>query len=163
MKKMLAVLLLIFPFVLFSQEAGYQALMKQEFIKLKQMEKPDPRSIGRLGAFYYHGTGTKPDKVLGLKLMLQAFALGDAHSAYNLALIQLAGLPSDTPVPPGSLNLIVFAAERGDEVAQHHLGNLFRDGNGVERSEEQSRSWYEKAKANGYRFPQDSTAPNEAH
>lgn len=49
-----------------------------------------------------------------------------------------------------ALNILRPMATRGHAEAQYYLGHLYRDGNGVERSDKLAHDWFVKAAAGGH-------------
>lgn len=125
-------------------------------------EKGDAAAQCRLAWRYYAGRGVSQSAKEAAKWFRRAAAQGDAEAQSGLALLADKGViacqpGSDEPANIGVETIenrtvagYLKAAEQGDAEAQYRLGECYRKGNGVARSDENAASWYLKAAEKGH-------------
>jgi TPR repeat protein len=97
-----------------------------------------------LGTMYADGDGVPRDMAEALRWWKSAAERGEPVGRFNLAREYHAGtsLPRDDRKAVELLNL---SADDGYAFAAHMLGDLYRDGDGVEKNGRIAMAWYEKA------------------
>ena len=103
-------------------------------------------SKGALALCYLCGRGVAPDEALGFDLASECastsygqFCLGYAH------LYGIGGAPKKS-----ALAIRHFASAQGNAEAQHYVGHMLENGNGIPPNKAEAITWYRAAAAQGH-------------
>lgn len=136
------ILLLLCPLLAWAQEMP-DSLLRQ------RAEAGDAEAMNYLGYLLISGAeGTERNPGEGLSWLVKAASSGDVKAASNLGWLLIEGNLVEQDLREGA-RWLEFAAGKGLPVAQSLLGDLYRDGRGVETSEAMADSLYREAFEHG--------------
>mmetsp|Transcript_39823 Transcript_39823/g.33651 ORF Transcript_39823/g.33651 Transcript_39823/m.33651 type:complete len:428 (-) Transcript_39823:52-1335(-) len=102
----------------------------------------------------YTGSGGEKDPDRAAELWQKSSDLGDPESAATFGKILMEGAQGIEKDQARACKHMRKAAEAGDADCMWRLGNAYKDGTGVNISQEESRNWFVRAQQNGYVTPE---------
>lgn len=102
----------------------------------------------------YTGSGGTKDVERACELWQQASDLGDPEAAAQFGKVLMEGAPGVEKDQARGCRHLRRAAEAGDPDAMFRLHKAYKEGLGVEVSEQESRMWLVRAQQNGYVTPE---------
>ena len=108
------------------------------------------------------GSGGKKDAVRATELWQKSSELGDPEAAATYGKILMEGAPGIEKDQTKACKHLRRAAEAGDPDCMYRLGNAYKNGLGVNKSDEEAGNWFRKAQQAGYVTPEQRTQQGAA-
>ena len=108
------------------------------------------------------GSGGKKDAVRAAELWQKSSELGDPEAAATYGKILMEGAPGVEKDQAKACKHLRRAAEAGDPDCMYRLGNAYKNGLGVNKSDEEAGNWFRKAQQAGYVTPEQRTQQGAA-
>jgi len=128
--------------------------------QVASQEIRDPHDEVRIGYMYFYGYHVGQDAHQAAQWFQMAAEDGDATGEYDYALSVSEGDMDPEKNDPQTMEEAAIwyraAAEKGNSEAQNALGDLYRDGEGVDADETAAVGWYTKAAEQNNATAQDS-------
>lgn len=113
-----------------------------------------PKAMRVMAKMLYTGSGGEKDPDRAAELWQKSSDLGDPESAATFGKILMEGAQGIEKDQARACKHMRKAAEAGDADCMWRLGNAYKDGTGVNISQEESRNWFVRAQQNGYVTPE---------
>ncbi len=123
-----------------------------EFRTLADRGDADAQSI--LALMYLEGQAVSADMSQAISWYVSAAEQGQVDAQYALAIIAVEGVGGATEDRVTAALWMKEAARRGHMYAQFDLGNMYANGIGVNRSDQEAARWFEAAAEQGHKDAQ---------
>jgi len=120
----------------------------------RAIELGHPKGMRVMAKMCYTGSGGTKDVERACELWQQASDLGDPEAAAQFGKVLMEGAPGVEKDQARGCRHLRRAAEAGDPDAMFRLHKAYKEGLGVEVSEQESRMWLVRAQQNGYVTPE---------
>ena len=120
----------------------------------RAIEAGHPKGMRVMAKMLYTGSGGTKDIERAKELWQKSSDLGDPEAAITFGKILMEGAPGVEKDQARACKHLRRAAEAGDPDAMYRLHIAYKEGHGVDVSEQEARMWLVRAQQNGYVTPE---------